>query len=274
MVVGRQTQGEQKMIVCIFCGSQDPVHYKQLSNKFVLHIVQRQQAAGICEPIVNFISSHLANETDKWTTERAANEKESKDGEALDGEALDGEAHYGVAHDGEAHDGEAHDGEAHDGEAHDGEAHDGEGQDGEAHDADFDSVEEDDCEEHVHSCMCCFYWVARRQKQQLVPLPMQNLLWYVRTLKGCESNKCDSRILLRLVKTVTERWNMYARFFAASEMEGMAAIKDLSQASTATAPPVQGQRSFCVKKQLAELWHSNNAQSMLVAHAHAADLLR
>jgi hypothetical protein len=179
------------MIICIFCGAQDPVHYKQLSNKFVSQIVQRQQEAGICEPIVNFMSSQLATQS---------HETQQPTGE-------------------------------------------GEAEDGEAEDAEFDSVDDDYTEEHVHSCMCCFYWIARRQKQLLVPLPMQNLLWYVRTLKGCESNKCDSRILLRLVKTVTERGNMYARFFDASEIEGMAAIKDRSQ-STATSAPIQGQRSF------------------------------
>jgi len=49
---------------------------------------------------------------------------------------------------------------------------------------------------------------------------MQNLLWYVRTLKGCERKKYDSLLLLRLVKKVTERRNMYARFFDSSELQG------------------------------------------------------
>jgi hypothetical protein len=210
------------MIICMFCGAQDPVHYKQVSNKFVLHIVQRQRDAGICEPIVNFISSQFATDSHEMQQCTAAGEEYKS----------------------------------------------------EADDAESVSVDDDDVDANVHSCMCCFYWVARRNKQLLVPLPMQNLLWYVRTLKGCESNKCDSRILLRLVKTVTEPGNMYARFFHASEMEGMSAIKNLSISSRETTTPIQGQRSFCVKKQIAQLWHSNNGESMLVAHAHAADLLR
>lgn len=125
----------------------------------------------------------------------------------------------------------------------------------------------------LHSCMCCYYWVARRQKQKIVPLPMQNFMWYVRTLKGCDSKRCDSRILLRLLKTVTESGNTYARFFDTSELEGMAAIKMLSESST-TAANVQGDDVFCVKKQLAALWHAHNGESMLLGHAHAADLLR
>ena len=36
----------------------------------------------------------------------------------------------------------------------------------------------------------------------------------------------------------------------------------------------QGHPLFCVKKELAALWHSNNGDSILITHAHAADLLR
>ena len=61
-------------------------------------------------------------------------------------------------------------------------------------DVDMDAEDAEDAEDdedepnsaYFNSCMCCYYWVSRRQKQQLAPLPMQNLLWYVRTLTGCE----------------------------------------------------------------------------------------
>jgi hypothetical protein len=141
-----------------------------------------------------------------------------------------------------------------------------------ADDSDIDA-EYDDGGAYFNSCMCCYYWVSRRQKHQLVPLPMQNLLWYVRTLMGCEKKKCDSRLLLRLVKTITESGNMYARFFEPCELRGMLAIKELSQHASAEVAR-QGESSFCVKKQLAALWHSNNGESILIGHAHAADLLR
>jgi hypothetical protein len=124
-----------------------------------------------------------------------------------------------------------------------------------------------------HSCMCCYYWISRRKKHQLVPLPMQNLLWFIRTLTGCEKKKCDSRILLRLVKTITETGNMYARFFEAEELQAMLEIKDLST-NAETAANKQGESSFCVKKRLAAIWHANNGESILLAHADAADLLR
>jgi hypothetical protein len=124
-----------------------------------------------------------------------------------------------------------------------------------------------------YSCMCCYYWISRRKKHQLVPLPMQNLLWFTRTLTGCEKKKCDSRILLRLVKTITEPGNMYARFFEAEELQAMLKIKELCDNAEAVANK-QGESSFCVKKRLAAIWHANNGESILLAHADAADLLR
>ena len=33
----------------------------------------------------------------------------------------------------------------------------------------------------LDTCMCCYYWTSRREAQHVVPLPMQNLFWYVRT---------------------------------------------------------------------------------------------
>ena len=85
---------------------------------------------------------------------------------------------------------------------------------------------------NVNSCMCCFYWVTRRQKHKVVQMPMQTLLWFVRTLRWCHGSKCDSRILLRLVNTVTQPDNMYAHLFDASELLGMTAIQQQAQAAS------------------------------------------
>lgn len=63
-------------------------------------------------------------------------------------------------------------------------------------------------------------------------MPMQTLLWFVRTLRWCHGSKCDSRILLRLVNTVTQPDNMYAHLFDASELLGMTAIQQQAQAAS------------------------------------------
>jgi hypothetical protein len=138
-----------------------------------------------------------------------------------------------------------------------------------------ESAQQEELEEglNVCSCMCCYYWVSRRRKQKLVPFPMQNLLWFVRTLTGCESKKCDSRILLRLVKTINEEGNMYALYFDKSELQGMQKNSEIAEQS-ASQGCVQGNSSFCVKKQLAQLWHLNNGQSMFLPHRQATNLLR
>lgn len=136
-----------------------------------------------------------------------------------------------------------------------------------------EASESENEEDALQSCMCCYYWVMRRHKQKIVPLPMQNLLWYVRTLEGCERKRCDSRILLRLLKTITEGGNLYACLFHTQELEGMAVIKERARKVGVYASK-QGDDVFCVKRQLAALWHANNGQTLMLGHAQAADLLR
>jgi hypothetical protein len=209
------------------------VHCKHLSHAFVWDILRRQKEAGMSEPIVNFLCSHVTAEMHKVQANKTI-----------------------VAEEAHVQD----------------EAQDATYYNGNEEDADIDS-EDENCSAHFTSCMCCYYWVSRREKQQIVPLPMQNLLWFVRTLRGCEKKKCDSRLLLRLVKTVTEAGNMYAQFFEAYELCGMLKIKEKAQ--NALEPVItQGENSFCVKRQLAAIWHSNNGESILIPHAHEADLLR
>ena len=48
------------MITCVFCGAQDPVHAKHLLHSSVMNLLQRQRDAGICEPVLNFMSCKLA----------------------------------------------------------------------------------------------------------------------------------------------------------------------------------------------------------------------
>lgn len=140
--------------------------------------------------------------------------------------------------------------------------------------------DEADAEEEpqVLSCMCCFYWVDRRISMRVTPLPMQNLLWFLRTLSWCES-VCDSRVLQRLVETVAEPGNVFARVFHESELEGLLRIaRELrgarSQARIEGKAKLQGAERFCVKRALARLWRAQNADCLFMPHAEAADWLR
>ncbi len=65
----------------------------------------------------------------------------------------------------------------------------------------------------------------------------------------------------------------YVRFFEVEELQAMLQIKERLQNADAGVTK-QGDNSFCVKKQLASVWYSNNGESILIAHAQAADLLR
>ena len=122
--------------------------------------------------------------------------------------------------------------------------------------------------------MCCYYWVERRRALPVAPLPMQNLLWFLRTLCWCES-VCDSRVLQRLVATVAEPGNAFARVFDESELAGLRGIaRELQARPPSGAARVQGAERFCVKRALARLWRAENADSLLLPHAEAADWLR
>jgi len=141
-------------------------------------------------------------------------------------------------------------------------------------------VEDENDEEMVEpyelSCMCCYYWVERRSSLKVAPLPMQKLLWFVRTLCWCES-VCDSRVLQRLVDTVVEPGNMFASLFEDSELEALESIAKENysvRAAARNSVRVQGAQRFCIKRRIAQLWQSQNAGCMMLPHASAADWLR
>jgi hypothetical protein len=136
--------------------------------------------------------------------------------------------------------------------------------------------EDDAAEAHELSCMCCYYWVERRSALDVVPLPMQKLLWFVRTLSWCES-VCDSRVLQRLVETVVEQGNVFARLFEDAELlalESIARENHSVRAAARNSVRVQGAPRFCIKRRIAQLWQSQNADCLLLPHAAAADWLR
>jgi hypothetical protein len=86
---------------------------------------------------------------------------------------------------------------------------------------------------------------------------------------------CDSRVLQRLVATVAEPDNVFARVFAPSELEGLRSIACEVRARPARgAARVQGDARFCVKRAIARLWRDENADCLLLPHAAAAEWLR
>lgn len=241
------------MVTCIFCGTHDPVHYKELPQRYVVELMHRQRHAGICEPVLNFMLNLTAPETvettrcvdiDKICEEVVEENEEQEEQEEQEEEEQE-----------------------------------------EDEEGNEDILEMEDGGVQWESCMCCYYWVTRRKNLRIVPLPMQNLLWFVRVLKWCNGSKCDSRIILRLLCTVTEPNNMYSHLFASVELEGMRAIcaeiKQRQEGSSCRVIPesalptrMQGDAGFCVKSKIAAMWDMHNGVSLLLAHSHAAELLR
>ena len=144
--------------------------------------------------------------------------------------------------------------------------------------ADASEASSDVGEAPTSSCMCCFYWVERRRSAPVVPLPMQNLLWFARNLRWCEGGKSDSRILQRLVETVAVPGNTFAQLFDDSEMRGLRRIAGELAAQRSGLPfgPAkdQSRQRYSVKRALASLWREMNANPLCLPHGAAADLLR
>jgi len=116
----------------------------------------------------------------------------------------------------------------------------------------------------------------------VMPLPMQNLLWFMKTLSWCEGKKCDSRILQRLVETVAAPGNVFAALFEDCELLALRRLaRELAARRQRSAEKRQGgaaseqaQRGFCVKSALAAYWSEQNGDCLCLPHAGAADLLR
>ena len=253
------TRENSAMQTCIFCGARENSLYKHIGFKQVCSLLAKQQAAGIADPVLSLMCN-MMYERDYHAARSLLRPFGSECRAEREAEAAESDLEQA----GEAGDEEAGDEEAGDEEAGDEEA------------GDEEDAEDEDT--FLETCMCCYYFVSRRKTRRVVPLPMQNLLWYVRMLEACEGSKCDSRILLRLVRTVSKPGNIYARLFDQAELAGMAEIrdrKDLALASASTRDfHEQGADSFCVKRHIAELWLANNGGGLLLPHAHAADLLR
>lgn len=234
--------------------------YKTIGFKRVCSLLSKQQAAGIADPVSNLMCNMMYQRD--YPAAMALLRPPSSDCKEEETAEEAGEAEGGDSEEGDAEDSETEDTETEEGE--------------ETEEAEEAEEAEEGEDTFLETCMCCYYFVSRRETRRIVPLPMQNLLWYVRMLEGCEGSKCDSRILLRLVRTIAEPGNIYARLFDPDELAGMAAIRDKKDRALAGTKGFheQGADSFCVKKHIAELWHANNGGSLLLPHANAADLLR
>jgi hypothetical protein len=244
------------MHTCVFCGAREGGVYKFIGLRRVCLILSRQREAGVADPVLDLMCNMMC-QRDPATARELLTGGGEKTGEHAD--AAGGQAADGLEEGGE----------------NEGLECEGGGQE----DSGDEELEEDGDEQtFLETCMCCYYWVSRRESQNMMPLPMQSLLWYVRLLEVCAGKKCDSRILLRLATTVTEEGNVFASLFHADELAGLAEIKHKRGVALPAGCPTsfkeQGESDFCIKRHIAELWHRNNGGSLLLPHAAGAELLR
>lgn len=160
----------------------------------------------------------------------------------------------------------------------------------------------------IHCCMCCYHWIARRQDVEIVPLPMQNLLWFTVTLEWCEGGKskqrCDKRVLQRMIKALAKPHNIYRSLFSARELEHFEQfdsenqdfeledfdkVDKLERVEHAEEPDninnlhtidntIQSDhnqdKKTCVKRHITSLFIQQNGNGLLLPHTQASFLFR
>lgn len=120
----------------------------------------------------------------------------------------------------------------------------------------------------VITCMCCHHWIKRRQRQAIVPLPMQTLRWFLLTLQSCEHKRCDIRVMLRMARTITTNYaNIYRSLFESTELEFLHYLTSSYKNSSRHS-------SDQIKCCIARFWHSQNGHTLFLPSASIAELLR
>lgn len=115
----------------------------------------------------------------------------------------------------------------------------------------------------MNACTCCYHWMSRRVHKTTPPLPMQVFMWYLNNLKSCEDKECDQRILMRMTQSIVQPNNPFGFLIDSDQRKALCDM--LLQANNA---------EFNVKRQLANVFWSNNNHCMFVTQASSAQLLR
>ena len=215
---------------CIFCGDTRCVVYKRLSTREVMSIVDRQLQAGMADPAVVLLKNSMQSAELRFQED----EHEGRPG-PLPGASK-------PSRDGEPEDGS----ETRDDEEH--AAAEGKG---------------------VHSCICCFHWINRRQDRPITLLPMQSLLYFMLAVTSCDDKKCDKRVLNRLTKSIGgERDNFWRSMFSRQELKAIEYINQKRESCLRTGD------EFCIKREFAAFYHAQNGGGMLLASSSITDLIR
>lgn len=113
-------------------------------------------------------------------------------------------------------------------------------------------------ESMVVVCGECFAWQSRREKRTPQILPLQAMLWYVRTL--VHHTDTDGRIVQRIARMLAQPSNYYAGLLTQTEVGLCACI---------ASSPVQH-----VQQLVTEHMHRMNASSLFVSMSKTAEVLR
>lgn len=118
------------------------------------------------------------------------------------------------------------------------------------------------------TCMCCHHWVTRRQKQAITPFPMQNLHWFIKTLRCCENTRCDIRVITRMVCCISRhKKNHYRSLFLPAELDLMKSLTSLCK--NKPKPSID-----TLKFLIGKFWHAQNNNTIFLPSAAIAELLR
>ena len=122
---------------------------------------------------------------------------------------------------------------------------------------------------YVHSCICCFHWINRRQDCPITLIPMQSLLYFMLTVTSSDHKKCDKRVFNRLTKSIGEEQdNFWRSIFSCQELKAIEYINQKRESCLHTGD------DFCIKREFAGFYHVQNGGGILLASSSITDLIR
>jgi len=131
-----------------------------------------------------------------------------------------------------------------------------------------DDEEENETDNCFFACLCCWHWISRRLSWPITLLPMQSLYFFLTTVSSIENKKIDSRILSRLMCTLTNENNVYRNLFSDRQLLFFSSFyADRGHVSDQVF-------QHKIKLIMAQIYYERNGQSIFFCDNYVGEFLR
>lgn len=131
-----------------------------------------------------------------------------------------------------------------------------------------DGEQENETDNCFFACLCCWHWISRRLTWPITLLPMQSLYFFLTTVSSIENKKIDSRILSRLMCTLTIQNNVYRNLFSKHQLSFFYSF--YADRGHVKDQVFQHKLKFI----MAQIYYESNGQSMFFCENYVGEFLR